>query len=478
MKAVSINFSDEVVLTEEIHSITNLIDDIQKDIAQQTKLITKNAIEEELNIQSESYSSVDFEQKPFLEEANVKTISEKENFLDRSLVIGEVTNQDVKNLAETPQVLVAPSELLDESVVEIQRQRDKISDKQVIYPKEEFAFVISQSLEEIQSEISEILEEFEQESVTVQHPVSRLAEALENLRRTIIVVNASVSKIAHEITDLTSESSLAESHESAERISMSLKELLHPILEVREALAQTQDHKAPEVLLLNRLDQPIRAIEFNVLQLALEAHSHTVESDETSSRASLDAMARVLEDIESQIPLALDEVNLRQEILSILRNVLKPLDIINDRMQEILSDSSNENSLETDVANILDKPVSELKDSLNDLSHQMEFTEHLDDKNKSMIFILKHLIEPLVELQSSLSVIKSSRRTSVTETELQDEKKNVLLRAIEEVKTGIHKTHDQINAATEITPLEKKIIFSIEALDSALNLVENQIRLV
>lgn len=470
------NFSDKVVQTGVVTSITELIDDIQKDINLQTTIATKNATVEEFNIQTESYSSVDFEQKTSFEKADVKTIPKNEDIQDQMSLVSQETNEFMKKSPEDLQSTAISSEPLQESTIPTRKKQDKISDKQVIYPKEEFAFVISQSLEEIQDEISGILEEFEQESVTVQHPVSRLAEALENLRRTIIVVHANVSKIAHEITDVTSETSIAESHESAERISMSLKELLHPILEVREALAQTQDHKAPEILLLNRLDQPIRAIEFNVLQLALEAHSHTVESDETSSRASLDAMARVLEDIESQIPLALDEVNLRQGILSILRNVSKPLDIIKERTQEILLDSSNENNLEKDVANILVEPISEFRDSLNELFYRMEYAEHHDDKSKDMALMLKHLIEPLVELQSSLSVVRSSRRTSVTETRLQDEKKNVLLRAIEGVRIGIQKIHDQIYLTEEISPLEKKIISSIDALDVALILVHNQIQ--
>lgn len=477
-----------------------MIDDIRKDITLHSKIVTNKAIEEEFNIKSESYSSIDFAHKDIHEKAVVESIqdlsvaekvsirtpdsllvdSEPDQLSQRSDAnkYSQSTDEATQNLVQSDISMESladrATETSTESPDQVQRL-DKITEKRVIYPKEEFAFVISESLEEIQKDISGILEEFEQESVNTPHPVSKLAEALENLRRTILNVRSKVSRIAVEISDVNSESSHAESYESAERISLSLKELLQPILEVREALAQTQDHRAPELLLLNRLDQPIRAIEFNVLQLALEAHSHTAESDETSSRASLDAMARALEDIESQIPVALDEVNYRQEILSVLRNVSKPLEVIRERMHEISLDSTNQDNLELDVASILNEPIDTFRDALNELFYRIGSTDH-DEKNKDATLILRYLIEPLVELQSSLSVVRSSRRTSVAETGLLDERKNVILRAIEEVRFGIDEIHNEANKTENITPVEKLIFSSVDALDAALVSVQNHVR--
>ncbi|XP_031789478.1 titin homolog isoform X2 [Nasonia vitripennis] len=501
LKAVTKTFAEEVVQTEPIMSIINLIDDIRKDITLHSKIVTKKAIEEEFNIQSESYSSIDFGHKDFREKAAVESIqdlsvgeqaslrtpdsllvdSEHDQSSQRSDAnkYSQSTDEATQNLVQSDMSIESlvdrATEVSNESPDQVQRARlDKITEKRVIYPKEEFAFVISESLEEIQKDISEILEEFEQESVTTPHSVSKLAEALENLRRTILNVRSKVSKIAVEISDVNSESSHAESYDSAERISLSLKELLQPILEVREALVQTQDHRAPELLLLNRLDQPIRAIEFNVLQLALEAHSHTAESDETSSRASLDAMARALEDIESQIPVALDEVNYRQEILSVLRNVSKPLEEIRERMHEISLDSTNEDNLELDVASILNEPIDTFRDALNELFYRIGSTDH-DEKNKDSTLILSYLIEPLVELQNSLSVVRSSRKTSVAETGLLDERKNVILRAVEEVRSGIDEIRNEANKTENITTVEKLIFSSIDGLDAALVSVQNQV---
>ena len=464
---VAANFAEEVIQTEAIASIVHLVDDIKKDITLHSNISIKNAVEQELNIKSESYSSVDFEHKGMQEKTGVETVQSSKLSEGKELIQTSIASELSIDHA---------SEMQIDSLDQIQSRLDKITEKRVIYPKEEFAFVISQSLEEIQQDITAILEEFEQESVTTPHPVSRLAEALENLRRTISVVQSHVSQIALEISDVNSESSHAESYESAERISLSLKELLQPILEVREALIQTQDHRAPELLLLTRLDQPIKAIEFNVLQLALEAHSHTMESDETSSRASLDAMARALEDIESQIPVALDEVNSRQEILSILRNVSKPLEIIRERMYEISSDTLNEDNLELDITNILNEPLNKFRDVLNELFYRIGSTEYCDEKNKTATSMLKYLIEPLVELQSSLSVITSSRRSSIAEAGLLDERRNVILRAMEEVRYGIDQIRTEVGKIGEISALEKLIITSIDILDSAAISVQNQVR--
>lgn len=489
-----IKFTDEVVRTEGLNSIVDLTKDVTRNITLYAKPVTKSAVEEECSLKTESYSSTDFDHKNLMKKAELHSEKNQDEPSDDASLL-EISDSSCFEREEEKKTEDSNvTDFLNKTIVgnetnamshleipdQIHRRSDKISDKHVIYPKEEFAVVISQSLQEIQQDISDILEEFEQESVTTPHPVSRLAEALENLRRTIIVVRSNVSQIALEVSssDDKSEQSRAESCEGAERISLSLKELLQPILEVREALSQTQDHRAPEVLLLNRLDQPIRAIEFNVLQLALEAHSHTIESEETSSRASLDAMARALEDIESQIPFALDEVSSRQEVIGILRNILKPLEVIKERMHEIPLDTAVEDDLEIDLASILNLPVDKFRDALNDVYNRIESIEYHEEKNKDAISKLKYLIEPLVELQSSLSAVKNSRRTSIIEIGVLDERRNVILKAVEEVRLGIAKIRDETDTTREMSSLEKLITTSVDELDFAIDSVKNRIRYI
>ncbi|XP_058807501.1 titin homolog [Phymastichus coffea] len=500
LETVVTNFEQEIVQSEALNSVINLVEDIKAHINLHPKISTHSPTEEIFDIQSESYVSVDF--KPEYSEKEVKLkdvkstpISEKALVTASDSLLYKIQSEDSSSLEqfqaskitkETAQELVhsdistdslldRESELSMDSPDQIRRKFEKIHDKHVIYPKEEFAFTISKSLEQIQEDILGILEEFEQESVTMPQPVSRLAEALEHLRRTIGTVHSNVLQIAVETSGVTVELSQGELNESSERISLSLKELLQPILEVREALIQTQDHRAPELLLLYRLDQPIRAIEFNVLHLALEAHSYTIESEETSSRASLDAMARALEDIESQIPVALDEVNLRQEMLTTLSSVSKPLEIIRERMIEISNDKLNEDNLERDIVNILDEPINKFTNALNELFNRLNSIEPYDDRDRECILNLKYLVEPLLELQSSISVVRSCRRTSITEAGLFDERKNVILRAMEEVRLGIDAINSKVCETNHLSSSEKLILSSINVLHTAIVSVQNQI---
>ncbi|KAL7299322.1 hypothetical protein TKK_0007901 [Trichogramma kaykai] len=358
-----------------------------------------------------------------------------------------------------------------------ENENDEFLEKRIIYPEDIFVAKISQSLNEIEQNIVHILDKFDQELVLVSSPIaSRLAEALDGLRKTILVVRSNLCKIALEFTDVKSDSSQSDSQQNTECISSALEELLCPILEVREALTQTEKFKAPEMFILKQLDQPIKAIESNVLLLALEAQSRVIDSGKSSSRASLDTIARVLKDIESQIPIALDAVNHREKMLSTLYDNLKSLEIIKDRISEILSDSSNGDNIEFDVADILIKPVDSLKLILRDFFDQIDAGGALSSKDKNVIPSLNSLIEPFIELQSALSVVRNSRRTSMVEPALQDEKKNVILKAVKELRLGIENIHFNIkkeenDSVTNVTP----ILVSVDDLDSALQLVQNRI---
>ncbi|XP_023315487.1 titin homolog [Trichogramma pretiosum] len=356
-------------------------------------------------------------------------------------------------------------------------ENDEFLEKRTAYPEDIFFAKISQSLNEIEQNIVHILDKFDQELVLVSSPIaSRLAEALDGLRKTILVVRSNLSKIALEFTDVKFDSSQSDSQQNTECISSALEELLCPILEVREALTQTETFKAPEMLILKQLDQPMKAIESNVLFLALEAQSRVIDSGKSSGRACLDTIARVLKDIESQIPIALDAVNHREKMLSTLYDNLKPLEIIKDRISEILSDSSNGDNIEFDVADILIKPVDSLKLILHDFFDQIDAGGALSCKDKNVISSLNGLIEPFIELQSALSVVRNSRRTSMVEPALQDEKKNVILKAVKELRLGIENIHfnvkkEENDSAANATP----ILVSVDDLDSALQLVQNRI---
>ncbi|XP_033210455.1 titin homolog isoform X2 [Belonocnema kinseyi] len=286
------------------------------------------------------------------------------------------------------------------------------------------------ALEELKQHITNIVEEFEQTSVTTPLlQVSQLAAAIEMLRRSVLQVHRHVSNHALKISDLSTESSLTEISRDKETLIAYLIEMLDPLTKVSEALSVTQEYRAPELRLLNRLNQPIHVIKQNIVNLVMESTSNELEGFSSYVAYSLEPMAQALETIENGIPLALSEVNSRQEIVSVLHNVLRPLEVVRERMNEL--DVSLERTLETDVANILVGPTNYFSRILGDLLKQCEASDHSEERIRDAVLNLHGLVEPLFEFHSSLSVIRSSRRSSVVETALLEERKNVTLRSVE-----------------------------------------------
>lgn len=326
-------------------------------------------------------------------------------------------------------------------IAEINTDEEKVKNKvknkeEKIQVHKELLIKLAHALEGVEQQTTNIVEEFEQRTVT--NPllqVSQLAAATEMLRRSVLQVHSNVSNHALKISDLSTESCLAEVSRDEETLIADLIEMLDPLTKVSEALSVTQTYRAPELRLLTRLNQPIQAIKQNVVNLVMESTSHKLEGSSSYVANSLEPMVQALKTIENEIPLALSEVNSRQEIVSVLHNVLRPLEVVRERMNEL--DVSAERTLETDVANILVGPTNYFSRILGDLLEQCEASDHSEERIRDAVLNLHGLVEPLFEFHSSLSVVQSSRRSSVVETTLLEERKNVTLRSVEGLKTAL-----------------------------------------
>ncbi|XP_051161896.1 titin homolog isoform X2 [Leptopilina boulardi] len=282
---------------------------------------------------------------------------------------------------------------------------------------------LSNNLNEVKQQMINIVEEFEQRPVTTPSlSVSQLATAIEMLRRTVSNISSVVTKSAEEMKNSKIESTFND-----EQLLIKLMEMLYPLVKISEALSATQECGAPELILLNKLNNPIENIKQKIVNLMIEFNSKDVE--QTLTATTLAPMIKILETIEKKIPLALNEVKYKLEIVNVLHNVLRPLDVVRERMNDL--DTSAERTLETDVANILVGPTNYFTRILGDIVKKFEVSNHSDECMRNAVLKLHGLIEPLFEFHSTLSMVRSSRRSSVMETELLEKRKNVILRSIE-----------------------------------------------
>ena len=312
--------------------------------------------------------------------------------------------------------------------------------------------------------ITDIVEEFEQNAVTTpSSAVSELATAIEILRRAIIHVQSNALNYTIQITDPFTGSALPELSCDKEGLIENLMEMLNSLIKIGEALSMTQEYGAPKMLLLNRLIQPIQDIKQNVVNLVIESSSRELED---SASNSLKQVAQALKMIENEISLTLSDVNSRQQIMSVLHNVLRALEVVRKRMNDL--DASEERTLETDVANILVGPTNYFSRILADLLKQFEVSQQPAEQIQNAVLNLHQLIEPLFEFHSSLAVVvsSSSRRSSVIETALLEERKNVILRSVGGLKTAL----TSIIETMEIEPRVNRKDLAETLLDSLITL--------
>ena len=125
-----------------------------------------------------------------------------------------------------------------------------------------------------------------------------------------------------------------------------------------------------------------------------------------------------------EIPIVIQKISLRRKILEYLWDISKPLESILERMSDL--EKATEETLETDVANILGKPIAALLEDIKSTIQKVDVLE----RREPLILELRNLLEPLLEFHSCLSMVQSSRRSLVPEASLLDERRSVILRAI------------------------------------------------
>ncbi|KAG7188125.1 hypothetical protein KM043_015968 [Ampulex compressa] len=307
-------------------------------------------------------------------------------------------------------------------------------------------------LESIQLEVTSILEDFEQPTTsTVTPPTSKLASSLEELGRTMSTIRAATTLYDSSIS----------SHEKTIKHTMEvLNNLLEPLSAIQEILGQTHEQSARELLILNRLEKPLTAIEKDLIYCTRD-----IANKFGITPMNYAPLLEILQGIKNSVPVITKDITRRQEILDCVREITKPLESIQERMKNL--ETLSENTLETDVARILVQPMAEILMIMNNISLDLPSLGN----RKKVIDELRGLIEPSVEFLSCLSVVQSSRKSLVPEVALLEERKNVILKASEGLQKQI------IGILKSIEGLENACLFEkpLTSLNTAISSVQKQI---
>lgn len=311
--------------------------------------------------------------------------------------------------------------------------------------------ILSETLEKLQLEMTSILDDFEEsttQSTTI--PQSKLANSIEELRRTISTIRVMI--VYGEETDLF--------EEKLNRTTLMLTNLIQPLTNIRNLLSKSHEHDVSELVILNRFTPLLNIIENNVIRQIKDfiGKDGDVEKE-------FEFLLCMLEEIKTEIPIVIQRISLRRKILEYLWDISKPLESILERMNDL--EKAAEETLETDVANILGKPIAAL---LEDIKRTIQKVDVLE-RREPLILELRNLLEPLLEFHSCLSMIQSSRRSLVPEASLLDERRSVILRAVD----GLRK---QVCHTVEIIAnMEEPFLFneSLTLLNSAILQVQKQI---
>ncbi|XP_011861438.1 PREDICTED: titin-like [Vollenhovia emeryi] len=311
--------------------------------------------------------------------------------------------------------------------------------------------ILSETLEKLQLEITSILEDFEELTTQITTiPQSKLANSIEELRRTISTIRV--------MTVYSEETGSFE--EKLNQTTLVLTNLMQPLTNIRNLLSKSHEHDVSELMILNRFTPLLSIIENNMIRPIINFAS----TDEDVEK-EFESLLGVLKEIKTEIPIVTQEISLRRKILEHLWDISKPLENILERMSDL--EKAAEETLETDVANILGKPIAAL---LEDIKITIQEVDTLD-RREPLILELRNLLEPLLEFHSCLSMVQSSRRSLVPEASLLDERRNVILRAVD----GLQK---QVCHIVEvIANMEETLLFneSLTLLNSAILQVQKQI---
>ncbi|XP_032676016.1 uncharacterized protein LOC116846386 isoform X2 [Odontomachus brunneus] len=290
--------------------------------------------------------------------------------------------------------------------------------------------ILSETLEKLQLEMTGILEDFEESTTrTSTIPQSKLANSLEELRRTISTIRVMTIVYSEDIGSF---------EEKVNQATLVLTNLLQPLTNIREVLLRTHDHDVLELMILNRLTPLLNTIENDVIK---QTTDFVGKGEETERE--FESLLCVLGEIKEKVPVVVQEISSRRKILECLRDISKPLDSILERMSDL--EKAAEETLETDVAKILGKPTTLF---LKDIKVAAQELDVLGQRGP-VILELYNLLEPLLEFHSCLSMVQSSRRSLITEASLLDERRSVILRAIEGLQKQVCHTVEAIANMTE-----------------------------
>lgn len=312
--------------------------------------------------------------------------------------------------------------------------------------------VLSETLERLQLEITNILEDFEESTTQpTTIPQSKLANSMEELRRTISAI--------HVMTAYNEEIDSFE-EKFNQKIILILTNLMQPLTNIRNLLSKSHEHDVSELMILNRFTPLLNIIKNNMIRQIIDF----VSTDE-EARKKFEFLLCVLDEIEMEIPIVIQKILLRRKILEYLWDISKPLESILERMNDL--EKAAEETLETDVANILRKPIATL---LEDIKIIIQEVDMLDRRN-SLIFELRNLLEPLLEFHSCLSMVQSSRKSIVPEASLLDERRSVILRAVDGLRKQV------CHIIEVIANMEEAFLFneSLTLLNSVILQVQKQI---
>ena len=299
-------------------------------------------------------------------------------------------------------------------------------------------FSLSKTLDTVQMDMTSILEDFEEPTTgAIIVPVSLLANSLEEFRKTISSMQVTIETRGKSV----------ESREEIVNETVSIiQSLVQPLNNLQKVLQQSHQHGARELVILNHLILPLNVIETEIINYAIQKLDQNSEL-----KKNWEPILNLLRDIKDTIPIIVKDIHSRQELLGFLREVLKPLKNIEERMK--ILENQAEDTLETDVARILVEPLDHLLNTINITSQELE----LLDQRRVIIVEFRSLVGPLVEFLSSLSMVQSSRKSLVPEGALLDERRSVISKAVEGLQRQASAILDRISNLEGATMFESAL---------------------
>jgi len=335
-------------------------------------------------------------------------------------------------------------DVTSELISDEQRQREANASKLIM--------ILSETLEKLQLGMTDILEDFEESTApSTMIPQSRLANSLEELRRTTSTIRM--------MTTVYGEKARSP-EEKIDQATLVLTNLMQPLMSMGELLSKSDEHDISELMILNRLTPLLDTIENSLIKQTVSF----INKDGDAAK-ELESLLCLLQEIKAQVPIAVQAISSKRKILECLWDMSKPLESILKRMNDLKE--AAEDTVETDVAKLLGEPTAAL---LRDIKIVTQESDTLSQRGP-VIHELQNLLEPLLEFHSCVSMVQGSRRSLLPEASLLDERRSVILRAIDGLQKQVCHTIEAIENMKEAVLFKE----SLALLNSAILQVQKQI---